>query len=57
MLKQYTKTFRNELDEIYHCVMVKRSLGVKCAIKEGFTEMVTYTYVCLLLANTSALLV
>ena len=36
--------------------MVKESQGVKCAVKEGFTEMVTYTYVCLLLANTSALL-
>ena len=36
--------------------MVKESQGAKCAIKKGFTEMVTYTYTCLLLANTSALL-
>ena len=25
----------------YYSVMVKESQGVKCAIKEGFTEMVT----------------
>ena len=34
--------------------MVKESQGVKCAIKEGFTEMATYIYACLLLANISA---